>query len=82
MKSRFRKEYSKIKFDTVSLCDNVKMAKAKDEEAVARDSAASFSMGERRWTDAEKTEEAVCLSGLSESDGRQILPGASDEGEQ
>ena len=33
MKSRFRKEYSKIKFDTVSLCDNVKMAKAKDEEA-------------------------------------------------
>lgn len=82
MKSRFRKEYSKIKFDTVSLCDNVKMAKAKDEEAVARDSAAAFSMGERRWTDAEKTEEAVCLSGLSESDGRQILPGASDEGEQ
>lgn len=82
MKSRFRKEYSKIKFDTVSLCDNVKMAKAKDEEAVAGDSAAAFSMGERRWTDAEKTEEAVCLSGLSESDGRQILPGASDEGEQ
>ena len=28
MKSRFRKQYSKIKFDTVSLCDIVKMAKA------------------------------------------------------
>ena len=33
MKSRFRKEYSKIKFDTVSLCDIVKMAKVKDEGA-------------------------------------------------
>lgn len=55
MKSRFRKEYSKIKFDTVSLCDNVKMAKAKDEEAVVEESAAAFSVEERRWTDAEET---------------------------
>ena len=56
MKSRFRKEYSKIKFDTVSLCDNVKMAKAKDEKAVVEKSAAAFSVEERRWTDAEETE--------------------------
>jgi len=82
MKSRFRKEYSKIQFDTVSLCDNVKMAKAKDEEAVVEKSAAAFSVGERRWTDAEKTEEAVCLSGLSQPYGREILSGTPDEGEQ
>ena len=45
MKSRFRKEYSKIKFDTVSLCDNVKLAKAKDERAVAeQNTVAAFSM--------------------------------------
>lgn len=55
MKSRFRKEYSKIKFDTVSLCDIVKMAKTKDEEAVVEKSAAAFSVEERRWTDAEET---------------------------
>ena len=55
MKSRSRKEYSKIKFDTVSLCDIVKMAKVKDEEAVVEESAAAFSVEERRWTDAEKT---------------------------
>ena len=47
MKSRFRKEYSKIKFGTVSLCDNVKMAKAKDEEAVVEESAAAFSVGRK-----------------------------------
>ena len=82
MKSRFRKEYSKIKFDTVSLCDIVKMAKVKDEEAVAGYSAAAFSVEERRWTDAEKTEEAVCLSGLSQPYGREILSGTPDEGEQ
>ena len=82
MKSRFRKQYSKIKFDTVSLCDNVKVAKAKDERAVAGDSAAAFSVEERRWTDAEKTEEAVCLSGLSQPYGREILSGAPDENEQ
>ena len=58
------------------------MAKAKDEEAVVEESAAAFSVKERRWTDAEKTEEAVCLSGLSESDGRKILSGTPDEGEQ
>ena len=81
MKSRFRIEYSKIKFDTVSLCDNVKMAKAKDEEAVVEKSAAAFSVEERRWTDAEKTEEAVCLSGLSQPYGREILSGTPDEGE-
>ena len=66
MRSRFRKEYSKIKFDTVSLCDIVKMAKVKDEKAAAEKSVAAFSVDERRWTDAEKTEEAVCLSGLSQ----------------
>ena len=81
MKSRFRIEYSKIKFDTVSLCDNVKMAKAKDEEAVVEESAAAFSVEERRWTDAEKTEEAMCLSGLSQPYGREILSGTPDEGE-
>ena len=74
MKSRFRIEYSKIKFDTVSLCDIVKMAKVKDEEAVAGYSAAAFSVGERRWTDAEETEEAVCLSGLSQPYGWEVLP--------
>ena len=74
MRSRFRKEYSKIKFDTVSLCDIIKMAKVKDEEAVAEKTAAAFSMGERRWTDAEETEEAMCLSGLSQPYGREILP--------
>ena len=82
MKSRFRIEYSKIKFDTVSLCDNVKMAKAKDEEAVVEESAAAFSVEERRWTDAEKTEEAVCLSGLSQPYGREILSGTPEQGEQ
>ena len=74
MRSRFRKEYSKIKFDTVSLCDIVKMAKVKDEEAVAGKTAAAFSVKERRWTDAEKTEEAVCLSGLSQPYGWEVLP--------
>lgn len=82
MKSRFRKEYSKIKFDTVSLYDNVKMVKAKDEEAVVEESAAAFSVEERRWTDAEKTEEAVCLSELSQPYGREILSGTSEQGEQ
>lgn len=66
MKSRFLKEYSKIQFDTVSLCDIVKMAKMKDGEAVVEKSAAAFSVEERRWTDAKETEEAVCLSGLSQ----------------
>ena len=48
MKSRSRKEYSKIKFDTVSLCDNVKMAKAKDEEAVTeQNTVAAFSVGKK-----------------------------------
>ena len=82
MKSRFRKEYSKIKFDTVSLCDNVKMAKAKDEEAARERSCGGFFVEERRWTDAEKTEEAVCLSGLSQPYGREILSGTSEQGEQ
>ena len=82
MKSRFRKEYSKIKFDTVSLCDNVKMAKAKDEEAARERSCGGFFVEERRWTDAEKTEEAVCLSGLSQPYGREILSGTPEQGEQ
>ena len=81
-KSRSRKEYSKIKFDTVSLCDNVKMAKAKDEEAVVEKSAAAFSVEERRWTDAEKTEEAMRLSGLSQPYGREILSGTPEQSEQ
>ena len=72
----------KIKFDTVSLCDNVKMAKAKDEEAVVEESAAAFSVEERRWTDAEKTEEAMCLSGLSQPYGREILSGTPEQSEQ
>ena len=57
------------------------MAKAKDEEAVVEKSAAAFSVKERRWTDAEKTEEAVRLSGLSQPYGREILSGTPDEGE-
>ena len=81
MKSRFRKQYSKIKFDTVSLCDIVKMAKVKDEEAVAEEKPWRLFLWEGRWTDAEETEEAVRLSGLSESDGRKILFGAPDKGE-
>ena len=48
MKSRFRKEYSKIQFDTVSLRDNGKLAKAKDERAVAeQNNVAAFSMGKK-----------------------------------
>ena len=82
MKSRFRKEYSKIQFDTVSLCDNVKMAKAKDEEAAREKSCGGFFVEERRWTDAEKTEEAVCLSGLSQPYGREILSGTPEQSEQ
>ena len=82
MRLRFRKLYSKFKYIPVSLCDNVKMAKAKDEEAVVEESAAAFSVEERRWTDAKKTEEAVRLSGLSQPYGREILSGTPDEGEQ
>lgn len=48
MKSRFQKQYSKIKFDTVSLCDNVKLAKAKAERAVTdQNTVAAFSMGKK-----------------------------------
>ncbi len=48
MKSRFRKQYSKIKFDTVSLCDNVKLEKAKDGDAVAEQkTVAAFSVGKK-----------------------------------
>ena len=82
MRLRFRKLYSKFKYIPVSLCDNVKMAKAKDEEAVVEESAAAFSVEERRWTDAEKTEEAMYLSGLSQPYGREILSGTPDEGKQ
>ena len=82
MKSRFRKEYSKIHRITVAIYDIVKMAKMKSNRAVAEKSAAAFCMEERRWTDAEKTEEAVCLSGLSQPYGREILSGTPDEGEQ
>ena len=81
MKSRFRKQYSKIKFDTVSLCDIVKMAKVKDEEAVAEELQRLF-LWEGRWTDAEKTEEAVCLSGLSQPYGWEVLPGTPKQGKQ
>ena len=82
MRLRFRKLYSKFKYIPVSLCDNVKMAKAKDEEAVVEESAAAFYVEERRWTDAEKTEEAVRLSGLSQPYGREILSGTPEQGEQ
>lgn len=37
---------------------------------------------EGRWTDAEETEEAVRLFGLSQPDGREILPGTYEQGEQ
>ena len=81
MKSRFRKEYSKIQFDTVSLCDIVKMAKVKNEEAAREKSCGGFFVEERRWTDAEETEKTVCLSRLSESDGRKILSGTPSTSE-
>lgn len=42
--SRSLKHYSKIQRNTVRLCGIVKMAKVKDEEAVAEKSAAAFSM--------------------------------------
>ena len=39
---------TKLNGDTVSLCDNVKLAKAKDERAVAeQDTVAAFSMGKK-----------------------------------
>ena len=47
MRFRFRKLYSKFKYITVSLCDIVKMAKVKDEEAVAGRTAAAFSVGRK-----------------------------------
>jgi len=34
-----------------------------------------------RWTDAEETEEAVCLSGLSQPDGWEVLPGTPSTSE-
>ena len=43
---------------------------------------AAFSVEERRWTDAEETEEAVRLSGLSQPDGWEVLPGTPEQGEQ
>ena len=72
----------RIKFCPCYVKTNITRAKAKDEAAVAGDSAAAFSVEERRWTDAEKTEEAKCLYGLSQPYGREILSGTSDEGEQ
>ena len=45
---RFRKLYSKFKYIPVSLCDNVKLAKAKDERAVTeQNTVAAFSMGKK-----------------------------------
>ena len=82
MRLRFRKLYSKLQYIPVNLCDNVKMAKAKDVEAVVEKSAAAFSVEDRRWTDAETTEEAVRLSGLSQPYGREILSGTPEQGEQ
>ena len=58
------------------------MAKVKDEEAVAGKTAAAFSVEERRWTDAEETEEAVRLSGLSQLMRGEILSGTPEQGEQ
>ena len=74
MRFRFRKLYSKLQYITVSLCDIVKMAKVKDEGAAREKSCGGFFVEERRWTDAEKTEKAVCISGLSQPYGREILP--------
>ena len=82
MRLRFRKLYSKFKYIPVSLCDIVKMAKTKDKEAVVEESAAAFSVEERRWTDAENTEEAVCLSGLSQPYGWEILSGTPSTSKQ
>ena len=73
MKSRFRKQYSKIKFDTVSLCDIVKMAKVKDEEAVAEEKPWRLFLWEGRWTDAEKTEASMLLSRMPEADRQKVL---------
>ena len=48
MRLRFRKLYSKFKYIPVSLCDNVKLVKAKDERAVAeQNTVAAFSMGKK-----------------------------------
>ena len=82
MRLRFRKLYSKLQYIPVSLCDIVKMAKVKDEEAAREKSCGGFFVEERRWTDAEKTEEAVCLSGLSQLMRREILSGTPEQGEQ
>ena len=73
MKSRFRKQYSKIKFDTVSLCDIVKMAKVKDEEAVAEEKPWRLFLWERRWNDAKETEASMLLSRMPEADRQKIL---------
>lgn len=62
MKSRFRKQYSKIKFDTVRLCDNVKLAKAKDGDAVTEQKTWRLFLWERRWNDAKETEASMLLS--------------------
>ena len=81
MRLRFRKLYSKFKYIPVSLCDIVKMAKVKDEEAVAEEKPWRLFLWEGRWTDAEETEEAVRLSGLSQPYGREILSGTPSKSE-
>lgn len=73
MKSRFRKQYSKIKFGTVSLCDNVKLAKAKDERAVAEEIPWRLFLWERRWNDAKETEASMLLSRMPETDRQKVL---------
>ena len=79
IRSEFLKQYSKIKFDTVSLCDNVKMAKAKDERAVVEKSVAAFLMGGDIC--AYETEETMQQSRLSEPYGWAVLSGASAAGQ-
>lgn len=58
----------------------VKMAKMKTGRC-GENLQRPFSWG-GRWTDAEKTKEALCLSGLSQPDGWTVLPGASEQSEQ
>ena len=67
---------------TAAFADETETETEVTEEAVVEKSAAAFSVEDRRWTDAETTEEAVRLSGLSQPYGREILSGTPEQGEQ
>ena len=71
-KSKFLKQYSKIKYITVCLCDIVKMRKIKREsleEAIPQ----AFFMSEGGGSIAEETEAAMFLAGMPEPDGGKVL---------